>query len=655
MIKRLLFFILVSIVLINSIYSQNDSSSTLEILTLEIPLHNSLVYNRFLFNPTFSLVQESKSSLSAYNRNPRATFNDNSQIYFLSYSRKLQKKMGLGINLFQQNLGVIRFIGATGNFAYMAELDKKMDLTFGLNLKLSKSTLKNYIDLAQINDEAITNFNENSTVTIEPGINYRFKRFDLGISVKNLVAYDITGKALLTDGFEYQAHLMYTAELGRRTNNKIRGMIYGLKPNFNTIIYGGNLIFEISENWLQSGYNSFYGASLGIGITLNKVASIGYTIEPGIGGSGNAAEFGSTHEVALAYNFAKLKGKSKRKSTSKLSKTNSEVDKLKKELLKQHKLNEELKNGIKKQKLSKLKPLNKDSINDSPIAITTKELDPIRRQIQQQKTNDSLLNSAVSITKRDFNSLLKSLVKMNNVAKKIKKSGKLPSTKTLNQDDKFIQFATKKRKPPKYATKFIRGYKEGFYLIGNVFKGGIYAGKFNEKLKALGFANSQVILNSNNKYEYVTIDYYANKKDAEENYYNNINDTYFGEMWILHIAKKKVKSVKKIKKEETMSSQEPVELDDEEFVTVEKLSDIEGHTIENGYYLIRKIIKDKDVFDQEMSKLKAKGVESKFFKNPKNNEFYIYMGKYDNLEAAKKNQLIKIVDNNGDIFILKIK
>ncbi|HLT52206.1 MAG TPA: type IX secretion system membrane protein PorP/SprF, partial [Arenibacter sp.] len=58
-------------------------------IAYNVPAQNSLKFNRFLINPTFSTVREDKSYLNMFHRNQSAFFEDNLQSYFLSYSGKM--------------------------------------------------------------------------------------------------------------------------------------------------------------------------------------------------------------------------------------------------------------------------------------------------------------------------------------------------------------------------------------------------------------------------------------------------------------------------------------------------------------------------------------------------------------------------------------
>ena len=189
-------------------------------------------------------------------------------------------------------------------------------------------------------------------------------------------------------------------------------------------------------------------------------------------------------------------------------------------------------------------------------------------------------------------------------------------------------------------------------LQGNVFRGGVYAESFTNKLKDLGFNDAQVILNPENQYQYVAITYYANKEEAAENYLNNIGNKYFGDMWILNIAKSRVESLKRLVQESRIIK----DTVKDDTVLTENLSYIGGHNIENGYYLITNIFKRENYFERGMNKLRSQGLEPKFFRNPKDNYIYVYLDRFDSIDQAKQS-LFSNVNNtyDGDLYILKIQ
>ena len=1101
MIKRIL-FIAICLVSCNVIMGQEDETPISGVLPSDIPLHNSIKYNRFVFNPTFSLVRENKNSINIYNRNPRASFSDNSQTYFMNYSARFEEKTGVGVGLFQQNVGIFRFFGAALNYAYNIELNRDMNFTFGMNLNYSQSGLKSNLDQAQADDDIVNNFQNSSVFLLHPGVNFNWENFDVGVSAGNLVAYNVSSSELITDNMILSGHVMYTTNLDWRADNEIRGMVYASKPGEEALRYGGNVIFELPQyGWGQVGYNSFYGAAIGIGANITKNVSIGYTVEPGIGGEAVIAEFGATHEFGLAYNFEsdrRSSRKSGRKTSSQKAyeERDSEIRRLKREILEQNRIIRELQEQrgdaesqeqramselersiaeakekeaeaarqLELQREEEVKLLNKQAEEDRLAAqreiereeaeqkaeeerlaaqrevereVSTQETEEARiaaeeaereaeaakqqaeedrlaaqreieREDAEQKaeeerlaaqreverveaeqkaeeerlaaqreierveaeqkaeeerlaaqreierveaeqkveeerlaaqreierveneqedkqaaeaeaarlaeeqrlaaeaeaarlaeeqrlaaeaeaarlaeeqrlaaeaeaarlaeeqrlaaeaeaarlaeeqrlaaeaeaarlaeeqrlaaeaeaarlaeeqrlaaeaeaarlaeeqrlaaeaeaarlaeeqrlaeeaeaarlaeeqrlaaeaeaarlaeeqrlaaeaeaarlaeeqrlaaeaeaarlaeeqrlaaeaeaarlaeeqrlaaeaeaarlaeeqrlaseaeaarlaeeqrlaaeaaanvpeeneegleeikkeldnnsriTNkifarrDSLLTTSLNVDKRGFNKLLESLVNMDDDAKEAEANPS--SSKRLSANNRFVKFADATRPEAQFATKYIPGYPEGYYLIGNVFKGGEYANKFTSTLKDLGFNNSQIILNPENNFQYVAIESYQDKDEAARKYLSNIDNRYYGDMWILHIAKSRMASFKRLL-QETKLITDTVK---DDTVLSESLSFIGGHNIENGYYLITNIFKRENYFERGMAKLKSQGLEPQFFRNPKDNYIYVYLKRFDNLDDAKQS-LFSNVNNSydGDLYILKIQ
>ncbi|TSE03675.1 type IX secretion system membrane protein PorP/SprF [Aquimarina algiphila] len=1065
MVRKLLLIIIC--ISFNLLKGQDENTITYGVLPTDIPTNNLVKYNRFYFNPTFSLVRENKKSINIYNKTQWASFNDNPQTYLINYTANFDERIGVSIGLHQQNEGIYRYFGGIANFAYNVELDRDMNLTFGMNLGFSQSGIKSNIDSAtstilnngvQVSDPVILNFENSSVFQLTPGVNFNYLDFDVGVSAANLVAYNLTSSELLTDNMAIRGHVMYTRPLERRSDKLIRGMGYvnmlSDTGGDSNLRYGGNVIVELPAlGWAQAGYNSFYGASVGIGGNITSNVSVGYTYETGFGDTSN---FGATHEVGLAYNFEREKPR-RRNSRSKTGTQkayearDSEIRRLKKEILEQNKLIRELQEQkgdsrsqeqkamnelersiaearekeaeaarqLELQREEEVKLLNKkkaeeeerlaaerrlereeaqqkaeeerlaaqreverevsaeraeeeriaaeEAVREAEAAKQEEEeerlaaakqleieeaeqkaeeerlaaqreterveaerkaeeerlaaqreierveaeqkaeeerlaaqreierveaeqkaeeerlaaqkeiervvaeekeeeerlaaqreierveavrlaeekrladeaaaeaarlaeekrladeaaaeaarlaeekrladeaaaeaarlaeekrladeaaaeaarlaeekrladeaaaeaarlaeekrladeaaaeaarlaeekrladeaaaeaarlaeekrladeaaaeaarlaeekrladeaaaeaarlaeekrladesaaeaarlaeekrladaaaaaaqnqneegLDEIKKELDNSSRitskiyarRDSLLTTSLNVDKREFNKLLESLVNMDDDAGEAKNNP--ASSKRLTANNRFVKFAETSRPEAQIATKFIPGYAEGYYLIGNVFKGGAYAEKFSSTLKDLGFDNSTIILNPENQFQYVAIESYTDKDEAVEKYLSSIDNRFFGDMWILHIAKSRVESYKKLL-QETRLIKDTVK---DDTVLTESLSFIGGHNIENGYYLITNIFKRENYFERGMAKLRSQGLEPQYFRNPKDNYIYVYLKRYDNLDDAKQS-LFSNVNNSygGDLYILKIQ
>jgi len=165
--------ILFSIQLINS---QEDG-----VVSLDIPIRNSLKFNRYLLDPTFSFVREQNMYLSFYNKREWVQFEDAPQTFLASYSGRFRENSGLGVGLFQQNYGVLTTFGGVLNFAYNVTLDRESNLTFGMNLGVYKSGLNEGKVITNYPDPSLENIPSNTLLTVNPGINYCTRFFDFGL------------------------------------------------------------------------------------------------------------------------------------------------------------------------------------------------------------------------------------------------------------------------------------------------------------------------------------------------------------------------------------------------------------------------------------------------------------------------------------------
>ena len=108
-----------------------NAQEELPFIAYDVPSQNLLKYNRFLINPTFSTVREDKSYVNLLHRNQSVSFDDNNQLYFLSYSGRVNDRTGLGLSLYTQREGILSNYGVLANYAYGIKLSDKSNFTFG--------------------------------------------------------------------------------------------------------------------------------------------------------------------------------------------------------------------------------------------------------------------------------------------------------------------------------------------------------------------------------------------------------------------------------------------------------------------------------------------------------------------------------------------
>ena len=281
-------------------HSQEDG-----IVSLDIPVRNSLKFNRFLIDPTFSFVREQNKYVTIYNKREFVQFDDAPQTYLASFSGRFRENSGLGVGLFQQNYGVLTTFGGVLNYAQNVTLNRDSNLTFGMNIGIYKSGLNSGKVITNFPDPSLDNIPSNTLVSINPGINYGIAFFDFGLSVNNLVLYNLKTSKMIEDDprQSVQAHVMYTGFMestGFFDQAKFSGLLRSEFGKDKTIISGLAMVAVPKGIWAQAGYNSLYGMSAGLGLNISEQISIEYNYEKAMG---DITTFGSSHEITLAYKF----------------------------------------------------------------------------------------------------------------------------------------------------------------------------------------------------------------------------------------------------------------------------------------------------------------------------------------------------------------
>ena len=300
--KKTLLFIVFFYGTFQVLYSQDKTDV---VGSFSLPVRNSLKFNRFLINPTFSFVKEKSTYLSFYNKRQWVQFDDAPQTYLFGYSGRFAENGGMAVGLFQQNYGVLTTFGAITNFAQNIRIQEASNLTFGMNVGFYKSGVNSGNVITNVSDPSLESIPSNTLITINPGINYGTAFLDFGVSVNNLILYNLKTSKIVEDDPEksVEAHIMYTGYLDTNDffyKSKFSALIKSEFKKDKTVVSGLMMFTIPSGVWAQAGYNSVYGISAGLGLNITPKISLEYNLEKG---TGNLSNFGSSHEIVLAYKF----------------------------------------------------------------------------------------------------------------------------------------------------------------------------------------------------------------------------------------------------------------------------------------------------------------------------------------------------------------
>ena len=279
-------------------YAQNDG-----VVSHAIPVRNSLKFNKYIINPTFSFVREQNKYISIFNKREWVQFDNAPQTYLVSYAGRFSENSGIGVGLYQQNYGVLTSFGGVLNYAYNTVLEADSNLTFGMNVGFYQSGLNSGKVITNFPDPSLDDIPTNMLLSVNPGINYGTRFLDFGVSLNNLVLYNIKTSEMIKDNPEsgIQAHIMYTGYFdtaGFFDESKFTSLIRSEFRNDQTVVSGIAMLAIPKGLWTQVGYNTLYGVSAGLGLNISKNISLEYNFEKAMG---SLLTFGPSHEITLAY------------------------------------------------------------------------------------------------------------------------------------------------------------------------------------------------------------------------------------------------------------------------------------------------------------------------------------------------------------------
>mgnify|MGYP000161713049 CR=1 FL=1 len=539
--------------------------------------HNQLFFNRFFINPTFSLVRENKSYLNILHRNQYATFDDNSQNYFLGFSNKLNDHTAVGIGVYSQWSGVVQEFGFNANYASSVRLGEKSVLTFGTNVTYFNQGLdKNRIVVSE-DDPQLADARKESKIAIQPGMNLSLGKFDFGFYAEDLFKYNQTTNEFLTElsTKSVKASVQYTHSFehsrGLFENARLMPMAQVGQNYDGSLYYFGSLLLDMPNyGWLQTTVDEEYGVAAGVGFNLSEKMSLGYLMEKDL--SNEDANLGWNHEITLAYKF---KDDDLAISVADNSSDN-QIDNIVRNYEEQiaHLIEERdnaRKSGRKRQEAtanssapvseSSLAYENKiildelilrqDSIEVERIAAFEERFELIVRMLRndidttiKSSLQDFSAEENTSYASNDLNDDAIDFVTepANAFAAETPKASSVVSntTSTSSRRANFKEFPSTRDNFKELPVKMlvdanVIDMNSGYYVIANVYSQTKYMNAFMKELREKGLDPKQFYNKENGLY-YVYLADYDYKNDAQMAASTNLNGKYNQEKWIMQVS-----------------------------------------------------------------------------------------------------------------------
>jgi len=271
--------------------------------------HNLTQFNASLLNPAFAVDWNNPNAFSVWTRWQWQTLDGDPTTLFANYTHQIGDASIVGLGFLQHNTGIFLYTGGNINFAQTVELAENIRFMAGLNMYAFQETLadEQFVSNSGLDPIVLEDY-KNFRMQFSPGLRLMVHQTGIGIAFENAFGFILSGDDAGNN--HYFKTFMGTVSqdipvslFESQGRSIIRPVAYIKSIPDGDTQYGLNGLLSTPYFWVQGGYNSFYGPSGGVGITLAKSFSIGGLVE--FGTDASLDEKDPTLELIASYHFGK--------------------------------------------------------------------------------------------------------------------------------------------------------------------------------------------------------------------------------------------------------------------------------------------------------------------------------------------------------------
>lgn len=284
-------------------------ASLLAVNAQQLPLYTQIYHNEFLYNPSFTLMED-YSSVTAFYRKQWAQIGTAPVTRGVVFQTPLKsERIGLGLNIINDVNGIFNRTGGYMSYAYNVNLSADHHLLLGL----SAGYMQTALGLDDIDDPLVISQQSDLPNAFDAtfGVGYSWKNLRVGLAVPHLFDADFNP---LVDSVKREIYVNKRHFLGSASYNFEFGEKIELRPtvlvrhapNAASPLIEGNLVFTYNKMvWVAGNYRHGTFVGVGLGAILSNRVNVGYSYDFTLGDF--AAFGGSTHELTLGLKLAKAK------------------------------------------------------------------------------------------------------------------------------------------------------------------------------------------------------------------------------------------------------------------------------------------------------------------------------------------------------------
>lgn len=435
-------------------------------------MYNQYYINPFVYNP--SLAGYTDKTNAYFLRNQKYLgFEGGNVTNILTVDGKVfTEKLGLGLTVFNDQMGPAISQGAGLSFSYRADFSEKVKLGFGMTAGATDRRFDpSNLVVRDLNDPTIVYVfpTRKTYFDLSAGIYLDVDRFQFGVSVPQMIGNTIN---ISVDGSHilerhYLAHFKYDYLLSEKLSLSLIPYARVMYVPGAPFQYDVNITADMKKfGWFTASYRSNYSIAANLGLRIKENLVVGYSYNYVMN---NTNSYGPMNqEILVGYTFG-VKGNDKEK-------------KLLEEALKE---NERLKMELQK----------KQNENDSLAREKQRTEEELNRKLNEQ---EQYYNDTVNKLNEELRKLREEIKNTTNKVTEVKETNDGPPIRTTTGDH-FVELDKTTESP------------KGYYVISGAF-GKIENAEEHFATLKNQFPESRIIFNERNQLHYILLTYSTEKK-----------------------------------------------------------------------------------------------------------------------------------------------
>jgi len=346
----------------------------------QFPYYNHIYLNQTIINPSLTGLGD-QMDLMLINRSTLTGMPENPSTFYLNLNGPIKaNKVGVGFNLYSENLGITHKTGVYGSYAYRLNIEENQSLNLGFTLgALQFSIDPDMANTDNANDPLLVNKSfRQSAIDGAIGATYINNRFEAGLSVLQMFGRRIN----LANDVNYKLEenvvgtFKYKMFLNQKNDLSLTPMVVA-RYSKSVLPQDILLIMNYRDKfWFVPSYNSVGVIGVSASVKLYNSLRIGYAHETFIKQPISRNQRGG-NEIMVGYSF-NIGSKSFNKQQEEIDNLYKRLDKLEKAQFQ--------KDSIQDQRIKDNTDgvaQNKDSIqnNNSELEKTRLELEKLKREL----------------------------------------------------------------------------------------------------------------------------------------------------------------------------------------------------------------------------------------------------------------------------------